>query len=192
MVLRFTIASLIATGAVLGLARASTRAPAVDASVSPRSPRNDPPNSFDPGAKGKLKISHEHRRALSCSAKREKNQVVCNAERRDADSATSLVLHPIPSARITAKDKRQDMTVNFGSQRGRQEKALELGFGEWEVEWSGLDARPRFRVDSTDEFEVELRTLTGKCKKSNDECLLEPNAASKECNIPSGRRAAAD
>jgi hypothetical protein len=178
MVLRLSL-SLIALGTALGL-------------VGPRSPRHEPPNSLDPGAKGKLKLSHEHRRALACTAKREKNEVICTADRRDADSATSLTLLPIRPARIAVKDKRQTVTVNFSSQRGRQEKTLDLGFGEWEVEWSGLEPRPRFRVESADEFEVELRTLTGKCKKSNDECVLEPGAASKECKIPSGRRVAAD
>jgi len=181
MVLRLSVLLLVGTPAALGLAAQS---------INPRSPSNGPPNSFDPGAKGKLKLSHEHRRAIGCSAKREKNETVCTADRRDGDSATSLVLHPIPPARITAKDRRQDLPVTFSSQRGRQEKTLELGFGEWEVEWSGLDARPRFRVDSADEFEVALQTLTGRCKKSNDECVLEPNASSKECNIPAGRRAA--
>jgi hypothetical protein len=177
MVLRLSIALLTA---------------ALGVGASQRSPSNDPPSSFDPGAKGKLKISHEHRRALACSATREKNETVCIAERRDADSATSLVLRPIPPPRITAKDKRQELTVNFASQRGRQERTLELGAGEWAVEWSGLEARPHFRVESADEFEVKLRTLTGKCKKSKDECVLEPTAASKECEIPAGRRTVAD
>ena len=49
-------------------------------------------------------------------------------------------LHPVPAARITVKDKRQNIAINLASQRGRQERTLELGFGEWEVEWSGLDA----------------------------------------------------
>jgi hypothetical protein len=159
---------------------------AVDA---PRVPRNDPPSSLDPGPTGKVKLSHENRRAVSCAAQRnKKNEITCKVERVDADSATTLVLHPIAPARIAVKDKRPNVTVSFASQVGKQEKTLELGVGDWEIEWPGHDKFPRFRIHEGDDFLIKLRTDTGKCKKQKDECVLSTRDSSRECTVPDPHR----
>jgi hypothetical protein len=152
-------------------------------------PSGDPPSSLDPAPKGKVRLSHERLRAVACAFAREKDRPVCRAQRAQIDSLTTLVLHPIGKVHIgRPKDKRQRVTVVFGSRIGRQEQIVELGAGEWEVEWDGYGKRPRFRVVASDEFEIKLSTLKGACSKSSQECVLDASVTSKDCAIPETQR----
>jgi len=151
-------------------------------------PALDPPNSLDPGPKGKVRFEHDHQRAIACTAQREGKQSSCRADRQPADSATQLVLRPLPPARITVKDRRQNVELVFSSQVGRQDRTLELGAGDWEVDWPGYDKRPHFRVRPGDEFDIPLRTLSGSCKRARDECVLETATIARECSVPDGQR----
>jgi hypothetical protein len=163
-------------------------ASAVPAERASLAKTTEPPSSISPKPSGKLKFSHEHRRVLSCSAERSGPNPSCREKRADADSATSLVLRPIAPPRLPAKLKRQSVTVSFGSQVGRQEKDVELGAGDWQIEWPGYEHRPTFKVEPGDGFEIKLRSRSGACKKAGPECVLSTAGTAKECTIPDQRR----
>ncbi len=98
---------------------------------------DDPPSSLEPGApRGKIRFFHVHKKAVACSFAKKADKPTCKASRELADSATTLKLRPVSDSRaINGGDKRQTVTLALPGQHARVEKRIELGVGDWEVEW---------------------------------------------------------
>ena len=149
-------------------------------------PIDDPPSSLEPGApRGKVRFFHVNKKAVSCEAKAKAQKTVCRASRELADSATTLKLRPVSDSRtISGNDKRQTVTLSLPSQHARVDKRIELGVGDWEIDWAERSKHERFRVGDGDEYDISLRTLTGSCKKKQDLCALDTEPKHYKVVVP--------
>jgi hypothetical protein len=155
-----------------------------------QAPEADPPSSLEPAdPRGEILFSHRHRRVAGCEVERKRDKSTCRARERDADSATSLTLRPVLTRRLTGEDRREQIRIDFPSERGRLTQRHSLGVGDWEIDWPGHANRDRFRVDDGDAYEIRLRSISGKCRLVREACSLVTRASSRQVAIPAARRA---
>lgn len=147
-----------------------------------------PPSSLRPPPKDKVsvKISHEARRALSCSAVKKDGQVSCRTQYVPADSRTALTLSPLPGG-AKDKDERRGAHIRFPAHVGRQEHRLRVGAGRWQLDWPPHDSRT-FSLRAGDALEIVLRTTTGSCKTRGSSCALLPDGVTRSVTTPTARK----
>jgi hypothetical protein len=171
-----------------------SRAPLPDAirgaAVALADVADDPPSSLDPGApRGRIHFTHAHDRVVACREQRKDGALTCRDTREPAGAALTLQLHPIADSRtISGEDKRQAVSVSLVGDDGRAEKRVVLGVGDWEIEWAGRPRREAFRVLDGDDYKIKLRTVSGECRKRDDECRLVPEARVQEVSVPKAHR----
>lgn len=145
------------------------------------------PDSLEPGPRGRVRVTHRHRKIVQCRTRGKAPKLKCRSTREDADVETKLSIKPIPDPSVAERDQRQPVEVTFPSQLQRGEKWLELPVGTWEVVWQDT-APKRFEVRDEDEFKIWLRTVTGACKPEKKECVLHPGEQSRRVVIPRRHR----
>jgi hypothetical protein len=172
IVFKLSRAAVVATFGVLPLLWLQPR------SAQPSSSLRPPPKD-----KVSVKISHEARRALSCSAVRKDGQLSCRAKYAAADSRTSLTWSPVL---VGSKDHRRGAHVRFPERIGRQEHRLRVGAGGWQLDWPPHESRT-FSLRAGDALEIALRTTLGKCQTRGASCALLPEEVARSVTTPSAR-----
>ncbi len=171
--LRTIAIGMLAVGPVLVLGRTAT----------PITPQ-EPPSSLEPGApRGEVTFSHVRERVTACTPK----GLVCAADKRAADSRTSIHLVPVASPHLAGEDKRVPVDVAFPATGGTPQE-IELGAGTWELEWKDAGRRARFEVVDGDELAVRLSTQNGTCVRQKQECLLRASHTLRHVKLPKDRQ----
>lgn len=166
----------IAMLAVLGAAPVTPASTAIG--------RLDPPSSVKQRSSyTTIKVAHSHQRVVACSLQRKEYEFRCQARREPADSATTLVLRPISGSPVPPKSTGRAIRITFPSHTGRQERALKLAVGKWELDWPGHKRLERFSASGAARVNVTLHTTTGKCIKRQQVCLLSSDASSQDVTI---------
>lgn len=146
-----------------------------------------PPTSLRPPPKNKVsvKISHDARRAVSCSAVKKDGPLSCRAKYVPADSQTTLTLSPLPAG-TKGKDDRRGAHIRFPARVGRQEHRLRVGAGRWQLDWPPHESRT-FSLGVGDALEIALRTTSGRCQTRGASCTLLPDEIARSVTTPAAR-----
>ena len=172
------------------VATALIAAAALAAESPGRKPRERPPSSLEPGeVRGKVVLTHDHQRVVSCRGVSKRGRVSCQEEQEASEIGTSLQLRPVdPSGKLSKADRRVTVDVKLADAPNPQEQEVELAAGCWEVQWSHFTERARFVLADGDELSIGLFTVSGACQRVRARCVVAPATVKRRVQIPERHR----
>jgi hypothetical protein len=137
---------------------------------------------------GKIKLSHEARRVVSCEKVVEDDEAVCKpATREPAKSGAKVKINPLKEDGESATGG-EAVSVEIDNQLGEQSRVIEMASGKWELVWQGgTTLRDKFFVDAGDEFDIALQTDIGVCRLKGEQCSLDTEKRQQSIEIPTER-----
>lgn len=137
---------------------------------------------------GKIKVSHEARRVVSCEKVVEEKETVCKpATREPAKSGAKVTINPGKDDDAPASGAKP-LSVEIDNQVGEQSRVVEIESGKWELVWQGATVlRDKFFVESGDEFDIALQTDIGVCRLKGEQCSLDTEKRQQSIEIPTER-----
>jgi hypothetical protein len=137
---------------------------------------------------GKIKLSHEARRVVSCEKVVEDDEAVCKpATREPAKSGAKIKINPLKEDGESSAGG-EPLSVETDNQVGEQSKVIEIAGGKWELVWQGgTTLRDKFFVDPGDEFDIALQTDIGVCRLKGEQCSLDTDKRQQSIEIPTER-----
>jgi len=142
-----------------------------------------------PAKPGKVKLSHEARKVLSCEKVMDEGEAVCRpATREPAKSGAKVKLNPIEGEGAEPGQARSPQSVELDDKVGEQSRVLTIEVGNWEMVWQGAATmRDKFFVKAGDEFDIALQTDIGVCRLKGAECALDKDKKQQSVEIPTER-----
>jgi hypothetical protein len=139
------------------------------------------------GKPGKIKLSHEARKVVSCEKVVEEGEAECRpASREPAKSGAKVKINPLKEDE--SPSEASALSVELDNQVGQQSRVIEIGAGKWELVWQGATIlRDKFFVDAGDEFDIALQTDIGVCRLKGDQCSLDTEKRQQSIEIPTER-----
>jgi hypothetical protein len=168
------------TSSLLAFAVLVTPLPGVGDQLAPR-----PPSSIEPRvSKQHVLFSHLHRRVRACTPVPNEGPTSCAPRLSDASAATSVFLEPVATAN-GAPSRNRGVVVTFADVNGLQKQSVEIPVGEWTIEWPGCREMGRLAISAARGVapRVALRTTTGSCELSADQCRLHAGATEQRLAI---------
>lgn len=151
-------------------------------------PAGRPPSSFD-ARHGTVDFVHNRHRLVACHAERARKKLTCRAERRSGDAGLAIVVRPIRAPGLVGRDPREPVRFAIPSGPSPEDKAVRLGVGQWELEFTSPKHRYRFVVSDGDRYKVRLTTLNGSCRKVHNDCVADLAKVQHKVSIPASHRA---
>jgi hypothetical protein len=132
----------------------------------------EPPSSLEPEGKTRnVRLSHRHRRVVSCEENKKAGTSGCMPTFKEADSATSVRLLRLYQ-RVSSVASDDTVVVEFPSEVGRQRRSVPLRLGRWQIDWGSSVGPNLFSVSAEFAPELVLETRSGECQVLDSGCRV--------------------
>jgi hypothetical protein len=132
----------------------------------------EPPSSLEPEGKTRnVRLSHRHRRVVSCEESKKAGTSGCIPTFKEADSATRIRLLRL-FQRISSVTSDNAVVVDFPSEVGRQQRSVPLRLGRWQIDWGSSVGPNLFSVSADFAPEIVLETRSGECQALDSGCRV--------------------
>jgi hypothetical protein len=143
-----------------------------------------PPSSLAPQAQSvQVRVKHRHRAVRECI----QLPLPSSCVGREAEGDTAAVIEFERLSVVNASlHPRSALRVAFPHRNGPQAQAIELGVGDWLIDWRGSERIERLQVKAGAQPQVTLTTTSGSCERIGARCVLVPGVRARRLTIGEG------